>query len=490
MSTQAAEGTAVRHELVDGTMGRAAAAARVLAGLGQEATDRIAEAVYRAGYASRVRLARMACEETRLGVLRDKVWKNVLATRHVWQDIQHLATVGVVREDPELGLAEIAHPVGPIFAVTPVTNPTSTVLFKVLTALKARNPIVIRPHGAARRCSVEAARVCYQAALEAGAPEWCVQWVPQTSQAETLALMAHRLTALVLATGSVSLVRAAYSSGNPAIGVGPGNVPCFVDESADPAFAAAEIVLSKTFDNGTVCASEQAVVALRPRADELLSRFVERGACVLSPEQCRRLEPVVINREQRAMRPEVIGQPASHIAALAGVEVPPATTVLIAPQTEVGWEAPLSLEVLAPLLAFYQAETFDAAVELCCRINAHGGLGHTATIFAEDEARIGVFAQRLNAGRVLVNTPASQGALGGAYNALAPSLTLGVGTQGKTATTDNISARHLLNIERVARRRLSFCATCHDRVCMDESVGADDLDARCTRHQRSSCEAT
>lgn len=475
------------RSMVDEVIERAATAAAAFRELDQEQTDRIVAAVYRAGFDERIRLAVMARQETRLGVVRDKVLKNVLATRHVWEDIRDLRTVGRICEHPEQGILEIAQPVGPIIALTPVTNPTSTVLFKILIALKTRNPIVIRPHGAARRCSIEAARICAEAARAAGAPEGCIQWVAHSSEAETHALMAHRKTALVLATGSVSLVRAAYRSGNPAIGIGPGNVPCYIGKSADFPFAVEQILLSKTFDNGTVCASEQAVIVRRPYAEQIVELFRERGAYFLSQAEIRRIEPVAFNLSQRVMSAQVIGQPAQVIAAMAGIEVPESTTVLVAPLDRVGLESPLSLEILAPILAFYVAETFDLAIDLCCSINVHGGLGHTASIFSTDEASIEYFAGRLNAGRILVNTPASQGALGGTFNDLTPSFTLGVGTHGKTTTTDNITARHLLNIQRVARRRLHPCLTCTDRFCMDGAMSADVVDLHCTRHLGGPC---
>lgn len=477
----------VRTEYLEEIMQRASEAARRFHQLDQDRVDRIGEAVYRAAFGWRVSLARQACEETKMGIVRDKVLKNILATRYVWDNIRPLKTAGLIHEDDEAGIAEIAQPIGPVFAVTPVTNPTSTVLFKILIALKTRNPIIIRPHGAARRCSCEAARICYEAAMAAGAPDDCIQWIPRSSEEETLSLMSHRQTALVLATGSVGLVRAAYRSGNPAIGVGPGNVPCYIGASADFAFAADQILLSKTFDHGTICASEQAIVVKKPYAAEIIRLFQQRGAYFLNREEIGRLEPVAFNRTQRVMNAQVIGQPATVVAGLAGLDVPPGTTVLIAPLDEVGLAAPLSLEILAPVLAFYIADDFDGAIARCREINAHGGLGHTATIFSNDEERIAYFADQMNAGRILVNTPASQGALGATYNSLTPSLTLGVGTHGKTITTDNISARHLLNIQRIARRRVHPCVTCLDHHCLNEEMDADTLDRRCTSFRGISC---
>lgn len=420
----------------------------------QEQTDRIVEAVFKAGFNNRVRLAKLTYDETKLGKWEDKVIKNVIATQYVYQDIKDMKTVGVINEDKEQGVVEVAAPVGPIFAVTPITNPSSTVLFKILIAMKSRNPIIIRPHGSARKCSVEACRLLYEAALEAGAPEKCVQWIKTTTRDEVLELMSHRRINLILATGSVELVRAAQKSGNPAIGIGPGNVPVYIGRSADVPFAVEQIVLSKTFDYGTVCASEQAVVVNSDNADEVIGEFKKHKAYFLSQDEIKRLEPVAFNSEAKVMKVEVIGQSAATIAEMAGFKVPPDTSILIAPLEEVGIQSPLSLEILAPILALYVADNFDQAIELCRRINRHGGLGHTASIFSSDEEKIRYFSSSINAGRILVNTPASQGALGGTYNRLRPSLMLACGTRGKNITTDNISVRHLLNIHRIARRNV------------------------------------
>jgi len=465
---------------IDGVMAQASRAAEAFRRLTQEATDRIVTAVYRAGFNNRIRLAKHAREETQLGRWEDKVIKNVIATRYVYRDIKDLRTVGVVAEDREQDVVEVAEPLGPIFAITPITNPTSTVLFKILTAMKSRNPIIIRPHGAAVDCSIEAARVCAEAAARAGAPEHCIQWVKRSSREEALAFMAHKQTAMILATGSVELVRAAARTGNPSIGIGPGNVPVYIGKSADVPFAVEQIVLSKIFDYGTVCASEQAVVANRVNADELLREFKKRKAYILSREEIRRLEPVAFNRDQKVMRVDVIGQPAAKIARMAGLDVPDETSVLIAPLEEVGLSSPLSLEILAPILAFYVADDFEQAIELCRQINRHGGLGHTASIFSNNEERIEHFASVMNAGRILVNTPASQGALGGTYNRLRPSLMLACGTSGKNITTDNITARNLLNVHRIARRQMSPCIS-PDFVpeYLDEANDVDAIERKC-----------
>jgi len=465
---------------IDRVLAQATSAAEAFRRLTQAETDRIVAAAYRAGFNNRVRLAKHAREETQLGRWEDKVIKNVIATRYVYRDIRHLKTVGVIAEDEGNDVVEVAEPLGPIFAITPITNPTSTVLFKILISMKSRNPIIIRPHGAAAECSVEAARILAEAAFLAGAPEHSIQWVKRSTREEALALMAHRQTAMILATGSVELVRAAARSGNPSIGIGPGNVPVYIGRSADVPFAVEQTVLSKTFDYGTVCASEQAVVANMVNADEILREFRKRKARLLNKKEIRRLEPVVFNSDQRVMRVEVIGQPAAKIARMAGIDVPDETSLLLAPLEEVGLSSPLSLEILAPILAFYVADDFEQAIGLCRQINRHGGLGHTASIFSKNEERIEYFAAAMNAGRILVNTPASQGALGGTYNRLRPSLMLACGTSGKNITTDNISARNLLNIHRIARRKISPCISPEFvREYLDETNDVESIERKC-----------
>jgi acetaldehyde dehydrogenase/alcohol dehydrogenase len=461
-------------------MENARLAAAAFKELDQQQTDRIVESVYHAGFNNRVSLAKLAYNETKLGKWEDKVIKNVIATQLVYEDIKNLKTVGVIAEDQGNGIIEIAQPIGPIVAVTPVTNPTSTVLFKILIAMKSRNPIIIRPHGAAKKCSVEAAMICYDAALKAGAPKNCIQWFKNSTKEETLAMMAHKKTALVLATGSVALVKAAHSSGNPALGVGPGNVPVYIGKSANVPFAVEQIFMSKTFDNGTICASEQALVVRSCHSDEVVREFKKRKAYFLSEDEIKRLEAIAFNSEQKVMRIEVIGQSAPIIARMAGIDVPPDTTLLIAPLNDVGLHSPLSLEILAPILAYYVVDNFKEGIEMCRLINVHGGLGHTVSIFSNDEDKIRYFASVMNAGRILVNTPASYGALGGTFNNLQPSLTLGCGTGGKNITTDNITAKHLLNIQRIAERHVNKCVKRLSRdLYFDESMRADTVEAKC-----------
>jgi len=468
---------------VDAIMRKASLAAAVFSQLSQEHTDRIVKAVYQAGFNHRVRLAKLAVEETGIGNWKDKVIKNVVATQLVYESIHGLKTVGIISEDDERGIVEIAQPLGPVLAVTPVTNPTSTVLFKILIALKTRNPIIVRPHSSAIRCSSEAARVCYEAALSEDAPEDCIQWLENTSRAETQALMQHKKLALILATGGGSLVNAAYSSGTPALGVGAGNVPVFIEQSADIPFAVDQILISKLFDNGTICASEQAIVVEQPIAEKTVSEFKRRGAYFLSDEEAGKIERIVYDSGKGVMSVAVIGKTAAEIAIMAGMDVPPGTRLLIASLRGVGKDYPISSEILAPILAFYIAEDFKHAVNLCIDLNFHGGIGHTASLFSNDEAKIKEFALVMNAGRVVVNMPASQGAVGGMYNTLHPSFTLGCGTGGKNITTDNITARHLLNIQRISRRRVNQrFERFNQELYFDESLDATAIEKEYNRN--------
>jgi acetaldehyde dehydrogenase/alcohol dehydrogenase len=464
-------------EFADQILERAVQAGAVFAQLGQAETDRIVAAVHKTAFNHRVRLARMANEETGMGRWQDKVLKNVVASQLVYEDIKDLKTAGVVSEDFASGITEIAQPVGPILAVIPVTNPTSTVIFKVLISLKARNPIIICPSGKAKRCSAEAARICYEAALAAGAPEDCVQWLNDTSREQTQALMSHKGLALILATGGAGLVKSAYSSGTPTLGVGAGNVPVFIDASADIPFAVSQIFKSKLFDYGTICSSEQAIVVEAAVAEAVRAEFERQGAYFLSPDEIVKLEVVAFDAVKCAMKPDIVGQPAGLIARKAGIAAPADVQILMAPLAGVGEKYPLSAEILAPILAFYAEHSFTDAVNRCIDLNFYGGIGHTVSLYANNEARIKEFALLMNAGRIVVNTPSSQGAVGGMFNHLSPSFTLGCGTGGKNITTDNVTARHLVNIQRVARRRDNQRLARFDTALyLDESLDADAIE--------------
>lgn len=464
-------------DFADQILQRAVQAGAVFAQLGQAETDRIVDAVHKAAFNQRVRLARMANEETGMGKWQDKVLKNVVASQLVYDDIKDLKTAGVVSEDFASGITEIAQPVGPILAVIPVTNPTSTVIFKVLISLKARNPIIVCPSGKAKRCCAETARICYEAALAAGAPEDCIQWLNDTSREQTQALMSHKGLALILATGGTGLVKTAYSSGTPTLGVGAGNVPVFIDVSADIPFAVNQVFISKLFDYGTICASEQAIVVEAAIAEAVRSEFERQGAYFLSPEEIVKLEAVAFDTAKGAMKPDVVGQPASLIAQKAGIAAPAGVQILMAPLAGVGEKYPLSAEILAPILAFYVEPSFIDAVNRCIDLNFYGGIGHTVSLYANNEARITEFSLLMNAGRIVVNTPSSQGGVGGMYNRLSPSFTLGCGTGGKNITTDNVTARHLVNIQRVARRRDNQRLAQFDAALyLDESLDSEAIE--------------
>jgi acetaldehyde dehydrogenase/alcohol dehydrogenase len=442
----------------------------------QEQTDRIVEAVFKAGFSNRVKLAKMAQEETGMGVWEHKVIKNVLATQLVYESIKNEKTVGVISSDSLTGITEIAQPLGPVLAIIPVTNPTSTVMFKILICLKSRNPILISPHRGAIKSCTETVRICYEAALEAGAPEDCIQMVYGGKREFTQLLMAHPKVALILATGGTGMVKAAYSSGNPALGVGPGNVPVFIDESADIPFAVSSIISSKTFDNGTICASEQAIVVVNTIESQVKDEFEKQHCYFLNQEEVRKVEKIAIVAGANSMSPFVVGQPVSVIAQKAGISVPEGTKILIAQLEGVGHDFPLSVEVLAPILAFYSTKDYASAVNTCIDLNYLGGIGHSAGIYANNEARILEYSELLNAGRILVNTPTTQGAVGYFFNHLAPSLTLGCGTGGKNITTENITAKNLINIQRVSRRKPNELWFSHNQAnYFDESLSVDEI---------------
>ncbi|MFC1566596.1 aldehyde dehydrogenase family protein [bacterium] len=459
----------MQHNNVNTIVSKAMQAAAVFSQLDQEHTDKIVRAVYEAAFNNRVKLAKMAQEETGIGKWEHKTIKNVLASQLVYDDIKDEKTVGVISDDQEKGIKEIAQPLGPIFAVIPVTNPTSTVIFKILISLKTRNPIIISPHSRSLKCSIETARICYEAALRVDAPEHCIQWLDVTSKELTQEFMSHKDISLILATGGGGLVKAAYSSGTPAIGVGAGNVPVYIEKSADVPFAVKEIITSKTFDNGTVCASEQAIVVEHEQAQQVKDELRKHGAYFLIQDEIEQLEKVCFDKEKGVMNAQVIGQSAEVIAKMANIPVPKDTTVLIAPLKTVGASSPLSFEILAPVLAFYIADGFDDAVKICIDLNFHGGIGHTVSLYSNDENCILEFSQLMNAGRILVNMPSSQGAVGGIYSMLRPSLTLGCGSGGKNITTDNITAKNLLNVQRIAYRRVN-----EQLMQFDKSLYLDD----------------
>ena len=462
---------------IDEIIRRAQEAAAAFRDLDQPKTDRIVRAVYLAAMDNRVRLAAMAAEETGMGFGPHKVIKNVIASQLVYEHIKNHKTVGVISEDSFSGIIEMAQPLGPVLALIPAINPTSTTIFKILITTKTRNPVIISGNAIAKNCVAETARVCYQSALKAGAPEHCVQWLAKPSPKTAKELMSHRGLALILATGAGELVKASYSSGTPTIGAGSGNVPVYIGATADVPFAVRNILTSKTFDNGSICASEQAIVVKKEIAEKVTAEFKIQKAYFLSPEETEKVGRIAYDQERGVMLASVVGQPVQRIAEMAGIDVPVDASVLIARLDEVSREQPLSAEILAPILAFYIEETFESAIARCMEITRFGGIGHTAVIYSNAPERIEYFSKNLDVARILVNTPSTQGALGGMFNTLPPSFTLSCGSGGKNSTTDNISTRHLLNIHRICRRRVNqrWMSIDH-RKYLDESLTAEEIE--------------
>jgi acetaldehyde dehydrogenase/alcohol dehydrogenase len=441
-------------QYADEMVGRAWDAGEKFRQFTQEQVDRIVTAVFEAAYDARLELARLAHEETGMGLYEHKVIKNAWASLLVYEDIREKKTVGMIAHDPSTGITEIAQPKGVILATIPVTNPTSTTIFKALICLKTRNPLILSPHRAARKATRRAAEILAEAAYRAGAPTDSIQWITKAESEYFERMMRHRKLALILATGTSEIVRKVQAAGKPALGVGPGNVPVYVSRSSDLHLAAHSIVHSKTFDNGTVCASEQAIVMQEVVDHALRPLMVERGAYFCSEEQMRALGPVCYDAERRMMRADIVGKPAAEIAAKAGFEVPEGIRLLIAEPEGIGAEHPLSHEILAPVLSWYRVADYAAAIRTCEALNHLGGIGHTIGLYTNEERIVTDFA-KMNAGRIVVNTPSTEGAIGGIYNGLSPSLTLACGTGAGNLSTDNITVEHLLNIHRVARRRLN-----------------------------------
>jgi len=428
---------------------RAAEAQRKFAKFSQEQVDAVVDACAEAATAAGEQLARLAVEETGYGNVADKIIKNRLGSVDVHRAIRGMKTVGILREDKEKGIVEVATPVGVVAAVIPSTNPTSTAIYKTLISVKARNAIVLSPHPSAIRCICETANVMIHAALRIGAPEGLISCMQHTTLQGTQELMRHREVGVILATGGTGLVRQAYSSGKPAYGVGPGNVPAYIERTADVRKAVADIIAGKTFDYGTICSSEQAIVAEEAVREQALEECRRQGAYFLSPEEIRKLNPLVIQPGTHTPNPKIVGRPATVIAEMAGMQVPAATRVLIARLDEVGREHPLSGEKLSPILAFYSVANLAAAIELCTRLLEYGGMGHTIAIHSQNEAAVREFGQAVPAFRVCVNTSAVHGSIGYSTN-LFPAMTLGCGALGGNITSDNIGPQHLMNIKRIA----------------------------------------
>ncbi|MFV5898667.1 bifunctional acetaldehyde-CoA/alcohol dehydrogenase [Enterococcus faecalis] len=439
--------------MIDELATKANVALKAMEDFTQEQVDHIVHQMAMAALDQHMPLAKMAVEETGRGIYEDKAIKNMYASEYIWNNIKHDKTVGVINKDEQTGLMEIAEPVGVVCGVTPTTNPTSTTIFKSLIALKTRNPIVFAFHPSAQKCSAEAARIVRDAAIAAGAPENCIQWIEQPSIDATSALMNHPGIAIVLATGGAGMVKSAYSTGKPALGVGPGNVPAYIEKTAKVKCAVNDLIVSKSFDNGMICASEQAVIVDKEIYASVKAEFEAHNVYFVKPNELQKLEDAVMNEGKYAVNPAIVGNSAEKIAELAGISVPKGTKILVAELEGAGPEYPLSREKLSPVLAMMKSNNAEHAFELCEAMLNLGGLGHTAVIHTEDEELQVAFGLRMKACRILVNTPSAEGGIGNIYNEMIPSLTLGCGSYGKNSVSKNVSAINLINIKTVAKRR-------------------------------------
>ncbi len=439
---------------LDALVEKTRAAQQIFATFSQEQVDKIFRAASLAAANARIPLAKMAVEETGMGVMEDKVLKNHFASEYIYNKYKDEPTCGVLSEDPELGTITIAEPVGLICGIVPTTNPTSTALFKALIALKTRNGIIFSPHPRARRSTNEAARLVHDAAVAAGAPAGIVGWIEEPTVELSNALMRHPDINLILATGGPGMVKAAYSSGKPAIGVGAGNTPAVIDEKADIKRAVASILMSKTFDNGVICASEQATVVVDEVYDAVRARFIKHGGYVLSPKERDAVAKILMTDGH--LNAAIVGQSAVKIAEMAGIKVPSNTKVLIGEAEEVSEAEPFAMEKLSPTLGMYRAADFEAACDTAAKLVALGGIGHTSVLYTDQDGepeRVRKFGDRMKTARILINTPSSQGGIGDLYNfALAPSLTLGCGSWGGNSISENVGPKHLINKKTVAKR--------------------------------------
>ena len=445
------------EEMIDDLVKKAKKASEEYMELNQEQVDYIVKQMAMAGLEHHMELAKMAVEETGRGIYEDKITKNMFSTEYIYHSIKYDKTVGVISENSEEGYEEIAEPIGIIAGVTPVTNPTSTTMFKSLISAKTRNVIIFGFHPNAQKCSVAAAKILRDAAVKAGAPKNCILWIEHPSIDATRALMNHPDVNLILATGGAGMVRSAYSCGKPALGVGPGNVPCYIDKTANLKTSVNDLVLSKSFDNGMICASEQSVIVDKEISKEFEKLMKEAGCYFLNAEQTKKLRDSMFVAEKGcALNADIVGKSPYNIAKGAGIEVPEDTKVLVLKENGVGIEYPFSKEKLSPVLAYYVVKSSDEGIELAEKLIEFGGLGHSAVIHSEDKETIQKFSEKVKVGRIIVNSPSTHGAIGDIYNTNMPSLTLGCGTFGGNSTTANVSSVNLINIKRVAKRRVNM----------------------------------
>lgn len=447
------------EKMIDDLVKKAKKASEEYLKLDQETVDNIIKAMSMAGLEHHMELAKMAVEETGRGIYEDKITKNMFATEYVYHSIKYEKTVGVINENEEEGYVEIAEPVGIIAGVTPVTNPTSTTMFKSIIAAKTRNVIIFGFHPSAQKCSVEAAKTVRDAAIAAGAPKDCILWIEEPSVLATKLLMNHPGVNLILATGGTGMVKSAYSCGKPALGVGPGNVPCYIDKTAKLPTSVNDLVMSKAFDNGMICASEQAVLVDKEIYQEFEKLMRQAGCYFVNEEEKEKLKNSMFEKTEEygyKLKSHVPGQSPYKIAEEAGFKVPEDTKVLVVYEEGIGQDYPFSKEKLSPVLTYYIVENEKEGIDKAEKLLEFGGLGHSAVIHSEDQETILKFSERMKAGRIIVNSPSTHGAIGDIYNTNMPSLTLGCGSFGGNSTTANVSSVNLINIKRVAKRRVNM----------------------------------
>ena len=438
------------EKVINDLVERAKKASKEYRKLNQEQVDNVVKAMSMAGLEHHMELAKLAVEETGRGIYEDKIIKNMFATDYIYNSIKNEKTVGIIEENIEDDYVKIAEPIGIIAGVTPVTNPTSTVMFKSIISAKARNVIIFGFHPSAQQCSKRAAEILREAAVKAGAPKDCILWIEEPSVEATSRLMNHPDVNLILATGGPGMVKSAYSSGKPALGVGPGNVPCYIDKTAKLKTSVNDLVLSKSFDNGMICASEQSVLVDEAIYKEFEDLMKNAGCYFVSPEEKEKLKEVMFNKEKGyALQSKIPGQSPYNIAKQAGFEVPENTKVLVVYEEGIGPEFPFSKEKLSPVLAYYIVKDSKEGIEKAEKLLENGGLGHSAVIHSEDENITKEYGKRVKASRIIVNQPSSQGGIGDIYNSFTPSLTLGCVTFGGNSTTDNVSALNLVNIKKM-----------------------------------------
>ena len=438
-------------EYIDGLISKVSAAQQKFATYSQEQVDEIFRRVALKASSLRIPLAKMAVEETGMGIAEDKVIKNHFASEYIYNKFKNTKTCGIIEDDKENGLIQFAEPVGVIAGVIPTTNPTSTVIFKTLITLKTRNGIIFSPHPRAKKCTIETARILLEEAVKAGAPKDIIAWIDEPSILRTQFLMQE--SDLILATGGPGMVKSAYSSGTPAIGVGPGNTPAVMDETTDIEMAVSSVLMSKTFDNGMICASEQSVVVVDAIYDAVKAEFLKRGAYILNNSERAKVAATII--QDGKLNSAIVGQPAAKIAEMAGVKVPENAKVLIGEVSKIGKEEPFSYEKLSPCLAMYRAKDFNDAMEKAKKLVLFAGAGHTSVLYTNprNDERIKLYGDTMPTGRVMINCPSAQGAIGDIYNfRLEPSLTLGCGSWGQNSVSENVGVKHLMNIKSVAKR--------------------------------------